>query len=71
MRARDPRPAPSADELAAIAAAYLIVARAAQTAAAPPAQPSRWSMAGRLAPAGRARGAAIASRWTAAGRLDG
>jgi hypothetical protein len=66
---------PSADELAAIAAAYLVVtssgerepARAESTA-------SRWSLAGRvpLNDAPRARFAASrASRWAMAGRLDG
>jgi hypothetical protein len=66
---------PSADELAAIAAAYLVVsssgerdpARAGDAA-------SRWSLAGRvrLNDAPRARFAAsAASRWTMAGRLDG
>jgi hypothetical protein len=63
---------PSAEELAAIAAAYTIVSRAEETAA-PPEAP-RWRLAGRLPrlDAPRARFAArSAARWNAAGRLDG
>jgi hypothetical protein len=63
---------PTADELAAIAAAYVAVTANAET----PAQPetSRWRLAGRLPDVDdqRARfAAAAASRWNAAGRLDG
>ncbi|HTW83297.1 MAG TPA: hypothetical protein VMD91_04395 [Candidatus Sulfotelmatobacter sp.] len=63
---------PTADELAAIAAAYLVVTRSAVTAA-PPSVP-RWRLAGRLPGAvpEMVRAAARArSRWTLAGRLDG
>lgn len=70
MRARDPRPAPSADELAAIAAAYLLVARAAQPDAPPP-QASRWALAARIPVDDRARAVRRGSGWAAAGRLDG
>jgi hypothetical protein len=63
---------PSADELAAIAAAYIAVT----ARSAPPerAEASRWALAGRirLEGASDARFAARAtSRWNAAGRLDG
>ena len=64
--------APSADELAAIAAAYAVVS--ARSHAAQPPEASRWRMAARLPvpDAQRARFAArAASRWSAAGRLDG
>jgi hypothetical protein len=61
--------APTADELAAIAAAYAIMVQLAQ----PPChvEPSRWRLAARLpdleldAPDAR-----VASRWSLAGRLD-
>ena len=64
---------PSADELAAIAAAYVTVTAAADT---PPQAPSssRWSLAGRLPDVDEERvrfAARSASRWNAAGRLDG
>jgi hypothetical protein len=63
---------PSADELAAIAVAYIAVTANAEA----PAQPetSRWRLAGRLPDIDdrRVRFAAMAaSRWNAAGRLDG
>jgi hypothetical protein len=64
--------APSADELAAIAAAFAIVIARSQAAEGPEA--SRWRLAARLPlpDAQRARFAArSASRWSAAGRLDG
>ncbi len=64
--------APSADELAAIAAAFLVIGRRDEAATAP--EPSRWSLAARLPAyddAPRARFVArAASRWNAAGRLD-
>jgi hypothetical protein len=63
---------PSADEMAAIAAAYAIVA-ARRAATARPEAP-RWRLAGRL-PALEPQlvrfAARSASRWNAAGRLDG
>ena len=63
---------PTADELAAITAAYLAVSATADA----PAQPraSRWSLAGRLPDVDDDRmrfAATSASRWNAAGRLDG
>jgi len=63
---------PTADELAAIAAAYVVVTAASDT----PAQPhaSRWSFAGRFPDLDEQRvrfAATPASRWNAAGRLDG
>ena len=64
--------APSPDELAAIAAAYLAVAARAEPLAARGA--SRWRLAARLAwaePALRRAAARSGSRWTMAGRLDG
>ena len=63
---------PSAEELAAIAAAYLVVT--ARTEPLRRAEASRWALAGRIASAdnGAARLVArAASRWNAAGRLDG
>jgi hypothetical protein len=63
---------PCAEELAAIAAAFLAVARRSGAPARPEA--SRWSLAWRIArfDAARVRVAArAASRWNAAGRLDG
>jgi hypothetical protein len=64
---------PTADELAAIAAAYVAVTAAANDV---PLQggASRWSLAGRLPDVDDERvrfAAASASRWNAAGRLDG
>ena len=64
---------PSAAELAAIAVAYTLVARR-DDAPPAPAEAPRWRIAGRLRSldAQRARFAArSASRWNAAGRLDG
>ena len=63
---------PTEEELAAIAAAYLAVTARAQT----PAQPEtpRWRMAGRLPEIDEQRvrfATTPASRWNAAGRLDG
>ncbi|HEY0615199.1 MAG TPA: hypothetical protein VGC96_11180 [Candidatus Elarobacter sp.] len=63
---------PSADELAAIAAAYVRVI--ASDDARPPREPARWALAGRLDVSGatEARAAAVSgSRWKIAGRLDG
>jgi hypothetical protein len=63
---------PSADELAAIAAAYVAVT--ARTTPSPGNEASRWALAGRirLEDAVDARFAArAASRWNVAGRLDG
>jgi hypothetical protein len=62
---------PTADELAAIAAAYLLRVPPDDAPASP--APSRWRLAGRLTvtDAARARHAArVTSRWNAAGRLD-
>jgi len=61
---------PSPDELAAIAAAYVLYRANDDLAAAP--VTSRWRLAARLpvVPA-RARLAGTISRWKAAGRLDG
>jgi hypothetical protein len=62
---------PTAEELAAIAAAYLVATRG--VVAPPPPATSRWALAGRL-PApdpARARPARRAgSRWASASRLD-
>ncbi len=63
---------PTADELAAIAAAYVAVT----ARSSPPqrAEASRWALAGRLRleDSTQARFVArAASRWNAAGRLDG
>ena len=63
---------PSADELAAIAAAYAAVTANVEA----PAQPetSRWRLAGRLPELDDQDvrfAATAASRWNAAGRLDG
>jgi hypothetical protein len=63
--------AASAEELAAIAAAYLVVT--ARTAPPPRAEASRWALAGRIAADDDAAArfvARAASRWNAAGRLD-
>ena len=63
---------PTADELAAIAAAYVVVTAEAETPA--PARASRWSLAGRLPDVDEQRvrfATTPASRWNAAGRLDG
>ena len=65
--------APTADELAAIAAAYVAVTTAVDTSAQAP-SPSHWRLAGRLPEIDEQRvrfAAASASRWNAAGRLDG
>ncbi len=64
---------PSADELAAITAAYVAVTAISDTSAQMPA-PSRWRLAGRLPEIDEQRvrfAATAASRWNAAGRLDG
>jgi hypothetical protein len=64
---------PSEDELAAIAAAYVAVTAGSDTPAQTPA-PSRWRLAGRLPEIDQQRvrfAATAASRWNAAGRLDG
>ncbi len=63
---------PTANELAAIAAAYVAVT--ARTASPMPSQTLRWSFAGRLPDVDdeSVRFAATStSRWNAAGRLDG
>lgn len=63
---------PTADELAAIAAAYLIVTGRRELS--PRAEVSRWALTGRipLDDAAETRFVArAASRWNAAGRLDG
>jgi hypothetical protein len=64
---------PSADELAAIAAAYL--ALTARTTPPPRAEASRWGLAGRIglddAAEARFVAAGSRSRWNLAGRLDG
>ena len=63
---------PTADELAAIAAAYVVLTAESDTPAAP--QASRWSLAGRLPDLGEQRvrfATTPASRWNAAGRLGG
>jgi len=69
---------PTADELAAIAAAYVAVtASAGMTAdgdSASPTEKSRWRLAGRLPDCDDQSvrfGARSASRWNAAGRVDG
>jgi hypothetical protein len=64
---------PTADELAAIAAAYVAVTAVTDDTPAQ-ARASRWSLAGRLPDVDdqRVRFATTpASRWNAAGRLDG
>ncbi len=62
-----------AEELAAIAAAYTVLARADAPPA--PAERPRWRVAGRLRALGDAPDARFAARtaslWNAAGRLDG
>jgi hypothetical protein len=65
--------APTAEELAAIAAAYLSLSRAVDSEAQAKTAPSRWRLAGRLpiADAEQARSVERAtSRWSIAGRLD-
>ncbi len=67
----DSGPVPTGDELAAIAAAYLLQVPAGDAPSST--TPARWRLAGRLAASDkpRARLAARAtSRWNAAGRLD-
>ena len=63
---------PTADELAAIAAAYLAVTKTAEPA--PARDDARWRLAGRIRAIGdtpHARAAArAAARWTMAGRID-
>jgi hypothetical protein len=63
---------PTAEELAAIAAAYTVYAR--DDASAAPAERSRWRIAGRLRALNDAPDARVAARgaslWNAAGRLD-
>ena len=64
---------PTEDEMAAIAAAYAIVA-ARRAVDAPPPEASRWRLAGRMTATnsdGIRFAARSASRWNAAGRLDG
>jgi hypothetical protein len=64
---------PTAEELAAIAVAYLAVTRA-HDEPSTPRQAPRWSVAGRLAATDtdRLRGAVPSgSRWRMAGRFDG
>jgi len=59
---------PGDDELAAIAAAYAILARAHPPAHAAPPAPSRWRLTGRVEPGGApaARGNGRRSAWRAA-----
>ncbi|MDB5094694.1 MAG: hypothetical protein JWO85_2795 [Candidatus Eremiobacteraeota bacterium] len=64
---------PTAEELAAIAAAYLSLSRATASEIQTKTAPSRWRLAGRLpvADAEQARSVERAtSRWSVAGRLD-
>jgi hypothetical protein len=64
---------PTADELAAIAAAYVAMSRAAAPSTQPAKEPSRWRLAGRLPVADVSRARSLeraASRWSTAGRLD-
>ena len=63
---------PTAEELAAIEAAYLVATRTAVEAVQPAA--SRWRLAGRLSatdPARERLARRARSRWASAGRLDG
>jgi hypothetical protein len=63
---------PTAEELAAIAVAYLAVTRSEETAA--PSEALRWRLAGRIdgAEVDRVRGVVPSgSRWRLAGRFDG
>ncbi len=67
---------PTADELAAIAAAYLLYLQRSAGTASPPQAASGWAFAARVEPAaGDVRIArflaAAPARWSAAGRLDG
>jgi hypothetical protein len=65
-------PFPSPAAIAAIAAAYLLLSGNGAPAA--PARVSRWRLAGRLPEAGPTAlrtAARAASRWSAAGRVDG
>ena len=64
---------PTAEELAAIAAAYLSLSRAAAPGAQAKTEPSRWRLAGRVPVEGAEQARALtraASRWSVAGRLD-
>jgi hypothetical protein len=64
---------PTAEELAAIAAAYVVRSRAAGSGAQPAAAPSRWRLAGRLPVADVSLARRLdraASRWSVAGLLD-
>jgi hypothetical protein len=63
---------PTAEELAAISAAYMVLTAESDSPGAPRA--SRWSLAGRLPDVDEQRvrfATTPASRWNAAGRLDG
>ena len=62
-------PVPTGDELAAIAAAYLLLIPSSEGPAASQEPPSRWRLAARLA-APDVRRAGATSRWNAAGRND-
>jgi hypothetical protein len=64
---------PTAEELAAIAAAYLAISRATAPTMQPATGPSRWRLAGRLPVAGVSQARSLeraTSRWSIAGRLD-
>jgi hypothetical protein len=58
----------TADALAAVAAAYLVVRRREERATPP--TPSRWQLAERLPEVDVRRVALATTRWNAAGRLD-
>jgi len=60
----------TADGLAAVAAAYLVVSRRDERAARPMPSPSRWQLAERLPEVDVRRVALATTRWNAAGRLD-
>jgi hypothetical protein len=62
-------PVPTGDELAAIAAAYVLLVPSGEGPEASPEPPSRWRLAARLAAPAARRGGAT-SRWNAAGRVD-
>jgi hypothetical protein len=64
---------PTAEELAAIAAAYLSLSRATASEAPANTAPPRWRLAGRLPIADTEQARSVeraASRWSIAGRLD-
>jgi hypothetical protein len=69
MRSDLGAPVPSEDELAAIAAAYLVLAARDERPATLPQPSSRWRILGRPAVIDLRRAGAT-SRWNAAARLD-